>query len=226
MALDCDIIRDLLPSYIDKLTSEKSNIVIQAHLADCTECQKILSEMQQEEAPPIKTEHKKIDYLKTYKKKSERNVFNTAIVTILIAIVICLEFIIHLLPLNGATKSDLKDYATYPVMEVHWEDLEDHADRADDAVTYRIAWTDGNPLQNAVVRLTYGIDDAADDRLSVQEISVSCHNVFFQQAGSSINIIDGVIYVQVTGYRRTLFYTGGPEQFGFAVKLSDNQSVR
>lgn len=69
MNLDCDIIRDLLPSYVDKLTSEKSNIVIREHLANCAECKQILSQMEQEAEPPI-MQDKKIDYLKAYRKNT------------------------------------------------------------------------------------------------------------------------------------------------------------
>lgn len=41
----CEIIQDLLPSYIDGLTSEVSNQEIEVHLKECTECRKYLEEM-------------------------------------------------------------------------------------------------------------------------------------------------------------------------------------
>ena len=43
--MKCEIILDLLPSYIDGLTSEVSNQEIEAHLAECTECKRYLEEM-------------------------------------------------------------------------------------------------------------------------------------------------------------------------------------
>ena len=32
---DCDIIKDLLPSYADRLTNETTNAIIEEHLKDC-----------------------------------------------------------------------------------------------------------------------------------------------------------------------------------------------
>lgn len=36
--LPCDVINDLLPSYVDKLTSDKSNDIIKEHLENCERC--------------------------------------------------------------------------------------------------------------------------------------------------------------------------------------------
>ena len=33
--IPCDTVRDLLPSYIDKLTSETTNRLIEEHISDC-----------------------------------------------------------------------------------------------------------------------------------------------------------------------------------------------
>ena len=38
--MKCEIIRDLLPLYIDGLTSKESNQEIEKHLKNCEECQK------------------------------------------------------------------------------------------------------------------------------------------------------------------------------------------
>ena len=44
--MKCEIIRDLLPSYVDGLTSEESNREITAHVAECAPCKEILEQMQ------------------------------------------------------------------------------------------------------------------------------------------------------------------------------------
>lgn len=44
--MKCEIIRDLLPSYIDNLCSSESQEAIQQHLLQCPLCQKYLEEMQ------------------------------------------------------------------------------------------------------------------------------------------------------------------------------------
>ena len=46
MKLNCEIIRDLLPSYIDGLTSQESNRLVEEHLESCAECREYLKEMQ------------------------------------------------------------------------------------------------------------------------------------------------------------------------------------
>ncbi|MBM6929629.1 zf-HC2 domain-containing protein [[Clostridium] spiroforme] len=37
---DCEVVEDLLPSYIDRLTHEKTTQLVQEHLENCISCQK------------------------------------------------------------------------------------------------------------------------------------------------------------------------------------------
>ena len=65
--LTCAVVRDLLPSYIEKLTSEETNEAVERHLEGCEECRKVLAVMQGEGGPAAeenKAEAKEIDYLK------------------------------------------------------------------------------------------------------------------------------------------------------------------
>ena len=65
--LSCAVVRDLLPSYIDKLTSEETNGAVERHLEGCEDCRKVLAVMQGEGGPAAeenKAEAKEIDYLK------------------------------------------------------------------------------------------------------------------------------------------------------------------
>ena len=45
MTIKCEIIRDLLPSYIDKLTSKSSNELVEAHLNKCDACKAFCNDM-------------------------------------------------------------------------------------------------------------------------------------------------------------------------------------
>lgn len=38
MKLSCEVIRDLLPLYYDKVCSKESSLLIEEHLADCNQC--------------------------------------------------------------------------------------------------------------------------------------------------------------------------------------------
>ena len=58
---DCEVVEDLLPSYIDRLTQEKTTQLVQEHLENCISCQKKYETMS------LSDEHssiKEIDYLK------------------------------------------------------------------------------------------------------------------------------------------------------------------
>lgn len=44
--IPCEVIRDLLPSYVDGLTSETTDGLIEEHLENCAPCKKVLEAMQ------------------------------------------------------------------------------------------------------------------------------------------------------------------------------------
>lgn len=82
--MKCEIIRDLLPVYVDGLTGAESNHEIDAHLADCAACRKALADMQAElQTPPPElpeTEQRKI---RPFRKLNRR------IRWMLLAVVVC-----------------------------------------------------------------------------------------------------------------------------------------
>ena len=45
---DCKIVQDLLPNYIEKLTTEETNQFIEEHLKECDECKTVLENMQKD----------------------------------------------------------------------------------------------------------------------------------------------------------------------------------
>ncbi len=45
----CEVIQDLIPGYIDQVLSETGTKVVQEHLEDCSECQKVYQEMKEGE---------------------------------------------------------------------------------------------------------------------------------------------------------------------------------
>ena len=44
--LDCSIVRDMLPLFVENLTSEDSNNAIHRHLEQCESCRKYLENIQ------------------------------------------------------------------------------------------------------------------------------------------------------------------------------------
>ena len=45
MKSDCEVIRDLLPLYVDDICSGKSRELVDEHLAECSECSKMLNQL-------------------------------------------------------------------------------------------------------------------------------------------------------------------------------------
>lgn len=45
--MNCEIIKDLIPLYIDGCCSEESERVVEEHLKDCSECKKLFEEMKE-----------------------------------------------------------------------------------------------------------------------------------------------------------------------------------
>ena len=52
--LTCEVVQDLLPSYVDHLTSDVTNTAIETHIRECADCRRILSDMQTPE--PVQAE--------------------------------------------------------------------------------------------------------------------------------------------------------------------------
>ena len=66
----CKIVQDLLPNYIDKLTSEETNSFVKKHLDECNECHEIIENMKKDfEKERNELNKKTIKYAKKYKRK-------------------------------------------------------------------------------------------------------------------------------------------------------------
>ncbi len=66
--IGCSIVQDLLPSYIEKLTSEETDQVIRAHLDTCIECRKAHEEMNSEVRMIDKAPKAELKFLKKIRK--------------------------------------------------------------------------------------------------------------------------------------------------------------
>ena len=67
---DCKIVQDLLPNYIEKLTTDETNKFIEEHLSQCEECKEKLKNMQEEiNVKNKESELKQVKYIKKYSNK-------------------------------------------------------------------------------------------------------------------------------------------------------------
>ena len=73
--LTCAVVRDLLPSFVEGLTSEETNRAVESHLSACPDCMARKNAMAAPAEPAETAEQsREVDYLKTVKRKSGRRV--------------------------------------------------------------------------------------------------------------------------------------------------------
>lgn len=83
--MKCEIVKDLLPSYIDGLTSAESNFEIEEHIETCQECKEILDQMKTE----VNVENVELnkEIIKPFKKLNRR-VFQSILITLAVCILV------------------------------------------------------------------------------------------------------------------------------------------
>lgn len=106
--MKCEIIRDLLPTYIDGLTSDESNKEIHEHMENCEDCRKALEQMKREvmgenwkEQTKGEAGNKKVRNRKSEMpefnpfKKLRKRLIGFSVVVILVAVLVGGWFYIH-----------------------------------------------------------------------------------------------------------------------------------
>lgn len=82
--MKCEIIRDLLPSYLDGLTSQESNMEIETHMEDCELCSEVLQQMQKELETKEEKDKRKINPFRKFNRRMK------GAVAAAVAVCICL----------------------------------------------------------------------------------------------------------------------------------------
>ena len=78
MNLPCELIRDLLPSYVDGLTCETTNDALREHLEGCAACREALAAMRAPDAAPLpEPDRKELDFLKKNRRRTRRIVLGS-----------------------------------------------------------------------------------------------------------------------------------------------------
>ncbi len=65
--MNCNIIKDLLPSYIDEICSQESVEAVEEHLKNCVGCKRVLTNMKECE-PIVLVEEEIVEAKKPFKK--------------------------------------------------------------------------------------------------------------------------------------------------------------
>ena len=80
--IDCEVIQDLFPSYIDGLTCEKTNVMIEEHLTGCEKCRSALAAMKETSSEILEMspeDKKEIDFLRKNKKINFRIIIGSVV---------------------------------------------------------------------------------------------------------------------------------------------------
>lgn len=87
--LPCELIQDLFPSYIDDLTSDITNVLLEEHVKECEKCREILRMMQETIAGTVAVEEKReIDFLKKTKRINRKKIWGSIIGTFVVIVTI------------------------------------------------------------------------------------------------------------------------------------------
>lgn len=66
---ECKLVQDLLPNYIEKVTSEETNQYMEEHLQSCVECEKVYASMKEEMKAETLEVDKTVDCMKKVNQK-------------------------------------------------------------------------------------------------------------------------------------------------------------
>lgn len=90
--LPCEIVQDLLPSYVDGLASEVTNQAVKSHVQTCEKCRQSMTDMGVSESEYCLYEEKEIDFLKKT-KRNHRRILGISLAAVLIVVLSILALV-------------------------------------------------------------------------------------------------------------------------------------
>lgn len=113
MKLNCNIVDDLLPLYVEDMCSAESNAVVEEHLRECPACREKLARMKKSDIFPMVEKTEGQPLIAEYARKVKRHRARIGILTVLLsALAVCV------LTLCGLTVMDMHRQANPPFHEV------------------------------------------------------------------------------------------------------------
>lgn len=103
MKLTCNVIRDLLPLYVENIASDDTRALVEEHINLCTDCKKQLEEMRMPNELPPDTD---ATLLKKLKRKLSMKKIQTVILSVMIVLVVVITALAYLTAPNYFPYSD------------------------------------------------------------------------------------------------------------------------
>ena len=89
--VNCDVIKDLLPGYIDNTVSESTNKLVAEHLQKCKNCSTVLADMNKNiDSELLFNQNEQIDYLKGYRKDKTKSIIKSILIFCIIILILFL----------------------------------------------------------------------------------------------------------------------------------------
>lgn len=93
MKKECEIVQDLLFSYVDDVLSQSSKGLVENHLKTCKICQKMLKDLRGDKVEKQEN-NQEVDYLKNIHKKLQKRAFAIILIAVILIILIILNMMI------------------------------------------------------------------------------------------------------------------------------------
>ena len=87
MNKDCEIIKDLLPLYVDDVCSTETKEFVEKHLKNCNECQKIFETMEKDENNKNNKNSDEKESIKNFNNKIKRNKIKAVVISLIIFVI-------------------------------------------------------------------------------------------------------------------------------------------
>lgn len=240
--IDCKIVQDLLPNYIEKLTNDETKQYIEEHLNECEECKKIFENMKKElKLNSSKRDNREVKYIKKFNRKFKllRNIL--IIIVVLFVIIVGRKTFI-LMRLSNKANNMINQTNYYTKTETYSNGQMNILESYNkDGITYgtMILYSEGNDNKSMILyksdteRIIL-IDDGTTKTLN-NTGDIIINPVYF--TGESIlenlfiAITTSVDRIELNDKKCYLIRDGNTEKFidantGLAIKIIDNQNNR
>ena len=84
----CEVIRDLMPLYVDQICSEDTCILIENHLRECPQCREILENLRYSSQEVSEERIKETELARRIMKKARRKVWLRSITALVLTLLI------------------------------------------------------------------------------------------------------------------------------------------
>lgn len=111
--INCDVVKDLTPSYLEEICSESSRQLVEEHVAECDKCRNYLQMMRQTELMSRKAEQEELDYMKKVRLHFNRKSHTVAGICVSF---LCFFIGLWVMPIVAGRDPFWYYYIAYPVL--------------------------------------------------------------------------------------------------------------